>query len=232
MKLNLRATLGFAFLCAGISAFSLSYDDNQYQRKSRAYGNLAEKAFNEGNYEQAEAYALEAEKYARESAAFIEQMIARSEAEPTVQRARTRLAWAKGIHAERFFPQEWASASAALSRAEELFAQGSYPGAKIEAEQVLSALEAVKEIVPLPKYYTVDPWNPSRDCFWNIAKNPAVYGDPFLWEKLYKANKDSLKRPGNPNLLMPGMVVTIPSIRGEYREGMYDPSKKYEQLRK
>jgi hypothetical protein len=88
----------------------------------------------------------------------------------------------------------------------------------------------IREVVPLPAYYRVEYWQTTKDCLWNIAKNPAVYDNPFLWEKLYEANKDILKQPENPNLVMPGMMVKIPSLKDEYREGVYDSSITYEPL--
>ena len=36
--------------------------------------------------------------------------------------------------------------------------------------------------------------------------------------------------PDNPNLILPGTVLTIPSLYGEYREGTFDPGKKYDPL--
>ena len=37
-----------------------------------------------------------------------------------------------------------------------------------------------------------------------------------------------MPRPNDPNLIMPGMKMKIPSLTGEYREGVYSPKKKYE----
>ncbi|MDR1149871.1 MAG: hypothetical protein LBK66_14705 [Spirochaetaceae bacterium] len=70
----------------------------------------------------------------------------------------------------------------------------------------------------LPKYYTVGARPP--DCFWEIAK--LVYGDPYLWPVLYNANRSKLPDPSNPNLLDVGIVLEIPSINGERREGSYN----------
>jgi nucleoid-associated protein YgaU len=80
---------------------------------------------------------------------------------------------------------------------------------------------------PLPSQYTVRPWAESRDCLWNIAGRPGVYGDPAQWRRLYEANRAKLPNPDNPNLIHPGTVLDIPSIRGETRQGMWDPKKKY-----
>jgi len=103
-----------------------------------------------------------------------------------------------------------------------------YADAKTYAGLALDALALVREVIPLPAAYVVTTWESARECFWNIAANPAVYGDPFKWEELYKANKKALVHPSDPDLVKPGMIVTIPSIQGEFREGTYDPSVKYD----
>lgn len=230
-----RCILSFVFLtfiAALTPLAAATYDNNEYQRKSRAYSEAAARAYDEGDYVMAEEYAREAERNAALSAAFIERMMARSDAETTLMRAHTRLTWAEGLNAGRNFPAAWAAANAAIAAGDSSFAAEDYAAAKASAEAVLAALADVREIIPLPAKYRVERWIPSKDCLWNIAANPAVYGDPFKWDRLYKANKNALKRPSNPDLLMPGMVIVIPSIQGEYREGFYDPKLSYEPLNK
>lgn len=53
-----------------------------------------------------------------------------------------------------------------------------------------------------PKTYTVK----SGDCLYNIAKK--IYGSGADYNKIYNANKDVVG--GNPNLIYPGQVLTIP----------------------
>lgn len=45
------------------------------------------------------------------------------------------------------------------------------------------------------------------DCLWNIAKK--FYGDGSKYTVIYDANKDVVG--GNPNLIYPGQVLTIPA---------------------
>jgi hypothetical protein len=87
------------------------------------------------------------------------------------------------------------------------------------------------EPVRLPAQYTVQPWSTFRDCLWNIAGRPWIYGDPTQWRLLYNANKSRMPDPDNPNLIEPGMVLDIPSIRGEERQGLWDAEKTYPSLR-
>jgi nucleoid-associated protein YgaU len=54
-----------------------------------------------------------------------------------------------------------------------------------------------------------------------------VYGDPEKWKVLYLANKARLPQPDNPDLINPGMVLEIPSLWGETRQGMWEPNKEY-----
>jgi nucleoid-associated protein YgaU len=53
-----------------------------------------------------------------------------------------------------------------------------------------------------PKTYTVK----SGDCLWNIAKQ--FYGSGSDYTKIYNANKGTIG--GNPNLIYPGQVLTLP----------------------
>lgn len=55
---------------------------------------------------------------------------------------------------------------------------------------------------PKKKTYTVK----AGDCLWNIAKK--FYGKGSDYTKIYNANKGTIG--GNPNLIYPGQVFTIP----------------------
>jgi nucleoid-associated protein YgaU len=85
-------------------------------------------------------------------------------------------------------------------------------------------------VAPLPAQYTVRFWENFKDCLWNIAGRPWAYGDPYQWQRLYNANRAKLSKPDNPDLIEPGTVLDIPSIRGEARQGMWDPDKTYAPL--
>ncbi|MBI5647480.1 MAG: LysM peptidoglycan-binding domain-containing protein [Ignavibacteriae bacterium] len=58
------------------------------------------------------------------------------------------------------------------------------------------------------KTYTVGTWAKDRDCLWNIAKKPDIYGDAFRWPKIWQKNREQIK---NPDLIYPGQVLKIPA---------------------
>lgn len=210
---------------------ALSYDNNEYQQKSRAYSALAQNAYDEGRYDEAVDFARIAEENAALSVQFIEKMIARADSQNLLFQAHTRLTWAKEKNADKFFPVPFSGATSAVASADDYFDAEDYVNSSEQSQAALDLLSAVREVIPLPAQWKVQKWETTRDCLWNISGNPAVYGNPLLWDELYKANKKGLKQPSNPDLLVPGMVITIPSIKGEFREGLYDPSVKYESFK-
>jgi nucleoid-associated protein YgaU len=78
----------------------------------------------------------------------------------------------------------------------------------------------------LPRYYVVRLWANTGDCFWNIAEKPFVYGNAWDWRRIYNANREKVKIPGNPNIISPGIVLEIPSRPGEKRSGTYDSARR------
>jgi hypothetical protein len=44
---------------------------------------------------------------------------------------------------------------------------------------------------------------------------------------LYNANRAKFPNPNNPNWIEPGMVLDIPSIKGEFRQGSWDGNRSY-----
>jgi hypothetical protein len=82
----------------------------------------------------------------------------------------------------------------------------------------------------LPAKYRVRPWSVSQDTFQSIAGRPWAYSDSSKWWNIYDVNRSKLSQPDNPDLLMPGIVLDIPSIQGELRAGMWDPERSYTPL--
>lgn len=154
----------------------------------------------------------------------------RREAEASIAAAEERFAWAKGIAAEKRYPTEYTAAAALLETAKTAFINEDYDYARISANDVLVRLADLKDTIPLPALFIVRELPKDTDCFWRIAALPAIYNDPFQWPRLYEANKGKLPDPKNPDLVRPGTILTIPPLRGEYREGTWTPDGRYPEL--
>lgn len=72
------------------------------------------------------------------------------------------------------------------------------------------------------KSYTVRLIPERRDCLWRIAEYKNIYGDPFKWTRIYKANKGQIK---NPDLIYPGQVFDIPPASGDITKPAIQPKK-------
>ncbi len=219
--------LVISFLVSSI-IFAASYKNNTYQKLAEEYTKKAQNALDAGDYLLAEDYAKKAEENAVLSEAFIKKMLAKSDADSVMKDASKRLDYAKSINADKNFPMAYTAAQKSYASAQDAYNAEDYMTASAYAKQVMEELAEIKEITPLPKYYVVRPWAETKDCYWNISGRPYVYNNPLLWENLYQANKSNMPKPNDPNLIMPGMKMEIPSITGEYREGVYSPSKKYD----
>ncbi|MDR0447694.1 MAG: LysM peptidoglycan-binding domain-containing protein [Treponema sp.] len=225
----------------------ISILNNQYYLESVRLNGLAREAFDMGDYDAAADYARQASENARLSDAYVSMCLA----EDALARAHSRYSWAGTIDAARRYPREYQTADAALNEAQEARKGEDWEKVADASYRVLNALAnitgpggdkgpgmyhvAVPPIPPqgttpqgaLPAQYTVRPWNVSGDCFSAIAGRSWVYNDPRLWRTLYEANKNKLPNPNNPNLILPGMIMDIPSLKDESRSGMWDPSVKY-----
>ena len=229
------AILCIVFFAVGAALlFAVSYDNNEYQRKSRAYSELARRAYDEGDYDASIEYARLAEENAQKSADYIQYMLARIEAEQAMNKARTRYTWAKNNKAEEKHPEAFKTATEALQAGHTAFENKDFDVAVVCAKKVLDALAVVtgdeSSFATLPAQYRIRTWRGERDCLWNIAKDRAIYGNPYLWKKIYEANKHKFPDPNNPDWIEPGIILTIPSLNGEKRSGMYDPAVTYEKL--
>lgn len=208
--------------------FSLSYTNNTYQKLANEYSKKAQNAFDAGEYDVAVEYSKKASENAALSKAYIDMMKSRGDAENQMKLAQNKLAWAQKIKADKNFPMAYSAANEFFANSKSAFEKEDYKSAYDFAKQVLTSLEGVVEVTPLPEFYIVRPWAETKDCYWNISGRPYVYNNPLLWENLYQSNKSEMPKPNDPNLIMPGMKMKIPSITGEYREGVYSPSKKYQ----
>ncbi len=54
----------------------------------------------------------------------------------------------------------------------------------------------------------------SGDSLWSISGQESVYGNPFQWPLIYKANSDHIK---DADLIPPGQYFSIPKVKGHDR---------------
>jgi tetratricopeptide (TPR) repeat protein len=207
----------------------LTIRNNEYYRESLRQANLARLAYEEGDYDSSIRYSEEAIRYAGLSDAYVALRLKMWEAERAIYAAGRRLEYAASINAASYYPEEYREAQFSYGEARSFRAAERWDDAIDAANRVLAALAYIDGKVPepLPSQYTVRLWSTFKDCLWNIAGRPWAYNDPYMWKVLYEANKSKMPDPDNPDLIDPGMVLDIPSIRGEFRRGMWDPGNTY-----
>ncbi len=76
--------------------------------------------------------------------------------------------------------------------------------------------------------YIVKSWSKERDCLWNIANRTEIYGDAFLWPKIWQANKDIIR---NPDIIHPGQELKLPEKSPKSGEEL-KAERKYYRLKK
>ena len=209
-----------------------SLRDNQFLYESLRLNNLARLAFDVGDFEASTAYAEEAILYAAFSDEYVLMRLKMMETDNAIAAARERLNYATSLNASSLFPTEYNRAQTAYSDAQAYRVAESWDNAIAAANRVLAALAGIEVTnvavgQVLPSQYTVRSWELFRDCLWNIAGRPWVYNDPYKWPLLFEANRSRMPDSNNANLINPGMVLEIPSIGGEVRQGMWAPGVNY-----
>lgn len=54
---------------------------------------------------------------------------------------------------------------------------------------------------------TIDYTVAKGDNLWNISKMERIYADPYMWPRLYRANKEQIQ---DPDLIYPDQTLTVP----------------------
>jgi nucleoid-associated protein YgaU len=72
-----------------------------------------------------------------------------------------------------------------------------------EAERYVDAFQAYA----VQGVYTIRLIPERRDALWRIAEYDFIYGDPFLWPKIWRRNRKLIQ---NPDLIFPGWQLIIP----------------------
>ena len=223
--------LGLLILCLG-GAWQLSavegdvqsgyldiFLNNPYLLENIRLIQLAEESYDAGRYDDAVMYAAQAATYAQLSDNFVDRF---REVDEAIYRAQTLLNAARTAGADRRFADTYNSAERTLSDALNYRSTENFDDARSAALRAIAMLESLPREAPLPAQYLVRTWAEWRDCLWNIAGKPEIYNDPTLWRHIYEANRSKMPDPGNPDLIHPGMILDIPSIRGEFRQGLME----------
>jgi nucleoid-associated protein YgaU len=198
----------------------------------------AQKAFG------AEDYATAFDKATEASAAA--DALAKVDAEAAIAEAKTAQTTADNLDGKTNYPKEYADGVTALFEAAKSYDGGDYPSASTRARDATKDFGLIKMVekptptpvvveevkIEWPAVYIVRLIPKRRDCLWRIAEYPFIYNNPLKWPVIYDANKKNFRDPGNPNLIFPGQKLQIPAIKGETREGTYDPAKTYTPLPK
>ena len=202
-----------------------SLQDNEFYRKMVELKARSEQAFEEGDYVEARRLAEESRSYKEQSDLWIETQLNAYRARAALNRVKDRLAEASQLKAQVNFPDEYAEGTALYEQAyTEFFDDAAYVESLATSNQALEILSVIVYIASessLPAYYTVRLLPGNADCLWNIAGYDFIYGDPWLWSKIYHANLDILPQRANPDLILPEMVLTIPPLEGEIRSGTW-----------
>ncbi len=104
-------------LAMAASAFAASYKNNTYQKLANEYTKKADAALDAGEYALSEEYAAKAAENAELSKAYIDKMLAQSNAEKAIAEAKKKLDWAKSVNADKTFPTAYSAAEEAFSNA-------------------------------------------------------------------------------------------------------------------
>ena len=191
---------------------------NPYLLENARFIALAEEAYAEDRYADAINYAEEAIKNARLSDEFVALQMKIRETNEAIGAARTRLDRTKII--QELYAETYEKAETAFAEALDARSREDWDKACEAALLVVAILADLP--TPLPAQYLVKTWKSARDCLWNIAGKPEIYGDPNQWRVIYNANRSKFPRANEPNLITPGMILDIPSIKGELRIGILE----------
>ena len=74
-------------------------------------------------------------------------------------------------------------------------------------DNLRTTLASIKTVAESEEHYVVRSWSKYRDCLWNISKKKQIYDSPFLWPKIWQANRDQIK---DPDLIRVGERLKIP----------------------
>jgi nucleoid-associated protein YgaU len=84
------------------------------------------------------------------------------------------------------------------------------PEMKERLERITRMLDQLQSRTAQP--VTMDYTVVRGDNLWTIAKKEEVYADPYMWPRIYRANKEKIK---DPDLIYPKQTLAVPFGVGE-----------------
>jgi nucleoid-associated protein YgaU len=222
--------ISILMMCLVAGIFAQSLENNEFYLKSLEYEKLSAQALDSGEYVQAQEYAVLAQQNAALSRQYIADMLLMYRARSSLTAARARINLANQINLKASNPDLYNNASEIFAAAENQFNNEDYESSYVDSRRVIELLAGIDpRFVPrdnadegsgaLAANYRVKEFPGNEDCLWKIASYSYIYGDAGKWRHIYDANKDAFPEPENPNLILPGMILKIPSIQGEVRSG-------------
>jgi len=109
---------------------------------------------------------------------------------------------------------EWRDTEELIKQAEEAYAAGDYPkaiqlanDARRQAENALRQHQAEMAKMQQAKTAAADSYTVvSGDTLWGISAKSSIYGNPYQWPLIYKANRSQIK---DADLIFPGQNLSI-----------------------
>jgi hypothetical protein len=207
------------------SIWGQSLQNNEFYHKMLQLKAQSETAFDEGDYPEAKRLAEEAQGYKKLSDEWIENVLAAYRAGASLKILKERLAEVTRWNAEKNYPEVFTEGKALYEQASSEFNDDKDYAASLEtstkAIEILSEVAYVPGEGNLPAFYKVRLLPGNTDCLWNIAGYKSIYNDPYMWEKIYEANKSKLPNIDDPDFILPEIVLTIPALSGETRSGTW-----------
>jgi len=216
------------FFAALISATTLSWSqslqDNEFYVKMVELRDLSLEAFEEGDYAEAKRLALEAQSYSERSEAWIQERLAAFRARAGLNQLKNLLDQVAGWGAESEYPEAFAEGTNYYNKAYDEFHNDENYAQSFKTSR--SGMEVLSRITGMadaeaPAYYVVRLLPGNTDCLWNISGYDFIYNDPSKWRVIYDANKSAMPETDNPHLILPGMILEIPSMSGRTRSGTW-----------
>lgn len=184
----------------------------------------AGKSFEEKDYTNALDLAKKASENANEAMKLVELS---QKAVSLVEQAKKDVGEAKKAGALKHAPELMKSAEENLDNAVSSLKSKDYLKAIEFAIKASDDAKTAKSACDLiEKAYTVN----NGDYLWKISKDEKIYGNPFMWPLIYKANRNKIK---NHHLIYPAQKFDIPAdFSDKDKEEAIDDAKKTPPVRK